>query len=323
MYNTSVEMGAVNQVLSFKCNDTNTIKSLYEKFENDSIMPEMAIVTVSDEKYTGLYWLRNQNEEVLHTPYGRLFSAEEMDSGATVTLLGTHFFANLSPENIDTIWKTGIDINGTHFNAVGNYFFDSSMIGAEGGFEFEKVPTTIIIPLKTYFAIGLIPLRFRCEFSQPLTSTQIEHLSVLFKSFSNVQSLSLPNTNNARAVNNYFGGITVYAVVLLVSLLSIVSVILYWLRKEFSRYRIYLICGAKGRQIAYFISMNVALIVTVTYLCAYFAVFGITNITPPGMVSPSPWQFYVLIYFGVMIFIQSAVIIRAIPIIFREDMLKK
>ncbi|MHB8963034.1 MAG: hypothetical protein ACYC5K_07745 [Saccharofermentanales bacterium] len=322
MYNTSVEMGAVSQVLYFKCSDTNTIKSLYEKLENDTIMPEMAIATVSDDKYTGFYWKNSLNEDVLHTPYGRLFSAEEMDSGATVVLLGMYFLTNLSPENIDAVWETGIDISGTHFNAVGNYFFDSSMVGDEDYFKFKKVPTTITIPLKTYFDIGLVPLRFRCEFSQPLTSLQIEHLSNLLKSFSNIRSLSLPKTNNARAVNNYMEGIASYAVVLLLSLLSIVSVILYWLRKEFARYQIYLICGAKGRQIAYFISMNVTLIVTITYGCAFFAVSGITKITPPGMVSPSPWQFYVLIYFSVMIFMLLAVIIRAIPIIFREDMLK-
>lgn len=324
MYTVDVESNQDTRVLYLTCNDTNTIKSLYKKLADNSVLPEMAIVTVSDENYTGLYWARELNDEIWYTPYGRFFSTEEMDSGAAVVLLGTNFLTNLSEENLDTIWETGIDINGTHFDAIGNYFFDfpkDSLL--ESDYELYAVPTTIMIPLKTYFDIGLIPLRFRCEFSESLTSAQITHLSGLLQPFNNIMSLSLPKPYEAHAVNSYISGVTTYIVVLILSLLSTVSVILYWFRKEFARYRIYLICGAKGRQIAYFISLNVALLVTITYVCAYFAVSGVTEITPHGIVSPLPWEFYILIYIGVMIFTLLAVNIRAIPIVFHERMLQK
>lgn len=318
MYEVNSEMNQETRVLYFACNDKNTILKVYEKLESESELPKMAAVTVSDDIYTGLYWDGKSNEEFLHTPYGRLFSAQEMDSGATAALLGVCFFEGLSMTEIEDTWITGIDINGIQFNAIGNYFFDSSFVGMS---DFERVPTAITIPLKTYFDIGLVPLRFRCEFSDPLTSIQVKHLNDMLKPFSNIRSLSMPKSSNDRAVNNYLETITVYIAILLVSLISIVSVILYWLREEFARYRIYLICGAKGRQIAYFISMNVVLIVSITYFCAYLAVSGIMKITPPGFVSPSPWQLYIVIYISVMIFMLLAVIMRSVPIVFRENML--
>ncbi len=324
MYTVNVESNQDTRVLYFTCNDTNAIQSLYAKLENDSVLPKMTIVTVSDENYTGLYWDGKLIKEVLYTPYGRFFSTEEMDSGDVVALLGTDYFTNLSQENLDTIWTTGIDINGTHFNVIGNYFFDFPKDSiTENFYEFAVVQTTITIPLRTYFDFGLAPERFRCVFSQPLTSTQITHLSDILQSVDNIQSLSLPKSFEANAVYSYIDGIIPYIAVLLLSLLSSISVILYWLRKEFARYRIYLICGAKGRQIAFLISVNIALLVTAAYVCACLAIFELTQITPHGLVSALPWQFYILIYIGVMIFTLLAVNIRAIPIVFREKMLQK
>jgi hypothetical protein len=324
MYTVDARSNQETRVLYFTCNDSNTIKSLYAKLANDSVLPKVGIVTVSDKNYTGLYWDRQLNEEVWYTPYGRFFSTEEMDSGADVVLLGTNFFKNLPQENLDTIWETGIDINGTHFNAIGNFFFVYANASLGDSF-YESLPmqTSIVIPLKTYFHIGLAPERFRCVFCQSLTSAQITHLSDLLQPFNNIQSLSLPKSYEVGAVNSYINGIILYIAVLILSLLSAVSIILYWLRKEFARYRIYLICGAKGRQIAFFISLNVALLVTITYVCAFLAVSGITKITPQGIVSPLPWQFYIPIYIGVMLFTLLAVNIRAIPLVFREKMLQK
>lgn len=324
MYTVNVESYLDTQVLYLTSNDTNTIQSLYAKLENDTVLPQMEIVTVSDENYEGLYWDREFNEKFLYTPYGRSFNAEEMNSGAAVALLGTDYLSNIPQENLDTIWDTGIDISGIHFDVVGNYFFDLPKESiTESFYNDTAVQTTITIPLKTYFDIGLVPTRFRCVFSQPLTEAQLTHLSDFLQSFNNIQSLSLPTLYEVNAVDSYINGITTYIVVLILSLLSTISVILYWLRKEFARYRIYLICGAKGRQIAFFISLNIALLVTATYICAYFAVFGLTQVIPSEMVSALPWQFYILIYIGVMIFTLLAVNIRAIPIVFREKMLQK
>lgn len=324
MYTVDVGMDQDTKVLYFTCNDSNTIKSVYKKLTSDSALPKMGIVTVSDKKYTGLYWDRKLNEEILYTPYGRSFSIGEMDKGADVALLGTDYLNSVPKGDLDTIWDTGIDIDDTHFEAVGNYFFDFPKDSfTEDFYKFIAVQTTITIPLKTYFDIGLVPVRFRCVFSKPLTSAQITHLNDVLQPLCNIESLSLPKTYEVDAVNSYMKGITTYIVVLILSLLSIVSIILYWLRKEFARYRIYLICGARGRQIAFFISLNVALLVTITYICAYFAASGIINIIPDGFISPLPWLFYILIYIGVMIFTLSAVNIRAIPIVFREKMLQK
>lgn len=324
MYTVNVESNQETRTLYFTCGDLNTIKNLYAKLADDTGLPKIETATVSDDNYTGLHRDRDLKKEVLYTPYGRFFTAEEMDYGADVALLGTDFIKNLPRSKRDGIWETGIDINGKHFKAIGNYFFDFPKDSiTEDFYEFTAVQTTITIPLKTYFDTGLVPLRFRCVFSRSLSGAQITHLSGLLQSFSLIKSLSLPKPYEVGAVNSYISGIIPYIVVLILSLISAVSVMLYWLRKEFERYRIYLICGAKGRQIAYFILFNVAMLVTIAYVCAYLAVYGITKIAPHGIVSPLPWQFYILIYIGAMIFLQLAVNIRAIPIVFREKMLQK
>jgi len=323
MYKVNVEIQQETQLLYFAANDATIIENLYEKLANDPVLPKMGIVTVSDEKNAGVYWDRAWNEEVWYTPYGRFFSTEEMESGAKVALLGMSYIAQLTQGNIDAIWETGIDLIGTQFDAIGNYDDWAANPIQEETYESEILPTSITIPLKTYFNIGLSATRFRGVFAQPLTSAQITHLDDLMQSFGNIRSFSLPKAYNANAVNSYINGIAPYALMIILSLLSIVSVILYWLRKEFARYQIYRICGAKGGQIAFFLSLNVALLVTITYAFACLAVLGLTMITPEGIVSPLPWQFHVVIYIGVLLFTLSAVNIRAIPIVFRENILPK
>lgn len=51
MYTANADSNQDTQVLYFTCNDTNTIKSFYEKLVSDPVLPEMETVTVSDENY--------------------------------------------------------------------------------------------------------------------------------------------------------------------------------------------------------------------------------------------------------------------------------
>jgi len=319
MYKESIVDEQVTKVLYFACDDIESIKNLYAKFANDPMLPQMEIVTVSNEKYAGIEWNRKQNENVLYTPYGRFFSTAEMESGANVTLLGTSFISQLPQKSIDTIWETGIDINGKHFSAIGNYFFNwvNGSIPEEV-YKSQPVSASIVIPLKAYFDVGISATRFRCVFSQSLTSTQITHLNDLIQPFQSIYSLSLPLVYNVDAVNSYINVIAPYTLIIIISLLSIVSVIIYWLRREFERYRIYLICGAKRRQITFLLSMNILLLVTITYFCAYLIITGLMKITPDGIVSSLPWQFYIIIYICMLFFTLLTVNIRAIPIVFRE-----
>jgi hypothetical protein len=323
MYTVNVDSNQDSRLLYFTCDNENIIKDFYNNLSNDLTLPKIETMSVSNEKYTGLFSSTTSGEEILYTPYGRFFSNEEMSSATNVALLGTDYIKSLSEHDIDTIWESKIDIKGVKFNAIGNYFFDYPKGSiTEDLYKFLLVPTTITIPLKTYFDIELIPNRFRCVFSQSLTNEQIKHLGTLLQSY-NLQELSLPSSYEINAVNSYISGISAYIIVLILSLINAVNVMLYWLRKEFIRYKIYLICGAKGGQIAFFISLNVVLLVTVTYMCAYFAVSEITKISPHKFTAILPWQYYTLIYFGVILLTLIIVHIKSIPIVFQKKMIQK
>jgi len=319
MYTKNIEGEQANRVLYFTCDDTTTIKSVYEKLANDPMLPKMEIVTVSNEQYAGIDWNRKLNEEVWYTPYGRFFSSTEMESGSDVALLGTSYISQLTQDNINTIWETGINIDGIQFSAIGNFFYDwASKKVPSSVYKSLPMPAAIVIPLKTYFNVGLSATRFRCVFARPLTNTQLTLLSDLIKQFNNIYSLSLPVIYNMNAVNSYISEIAPYALIIILSLLSIVSVVIYWLLREFERYIIYLLCGAKRRQIIFLLSLNITLLVSFSYVCACFVVFKLMKITPEGIITQLPWQFYSVIYIVSLLFTLLTVNIRATPIVFRE-----
>jgi hypothetical protein len=322
MYIESIEGEKVTQVLYFACDDEAIVKNLHKELVNDPMLPDMKIITVSNGNYAGIDWNIEWNEEAWYTPYGRFFSTMEMKSGMLVALLGTSFISQLTQESIDTIWEEGIDINGTLFCAIGNYFFDWANIAVpEEVYASQPMSASIVVPLKAFYDVGLSATRFRGVFSQPLTSTQIAYLYELIQPYSNINSLTMPEPYNINAVNNYINGIAPYTLIIILSLLSIVSVILYWLRREFERYKIYLICGAKRRQITFLLSLNIMFLVTAAYICAYFAIAKLSDITPDGIASSLPWQIYIAIYIGALFLTLLAVNIRAIPVVFREKIL--
>lgn len=322
MYTESVELNQKTRLLYVASENAETIKSLYTEISDSSALPKVKSATVSDGQYAGVYWDVRPNEETWYTPYGRFFSADEIKSGAKVALLATGFISRLAPESINTVWESGIEIAGTHFNAIGNYF-NNWETGAvpEDAYQTEPLPVSVAMPFKTYFDLGLAPTRFRCVFSQPLTNAQIALIRDLVRPMSSIDTLLLPQEHDTEAVNAYIGAIVPYTLVMVLSLLSIASIILYWLSREFERYKIYLICGAKGRQIAFMLSLNTALLVTAGYGSACFAMSQITVRLPEKLLSPLPWQFHIVLYFAALLFMLFTVNIKAIPIVFQKKML--
>jgi len=318
MYLVNAQDRQETQTLFFTCDNLNTIPTVYSELSTDLTLPKMINATVSDNRYTGLYWDKELNNSVWFTPYGRFFSTDEMDSGSDVVILGTSYFANLSPTAIDSIWSSGINVNNRNLIATGNYYF---YLGDSEADELSPIHTAITMPIKTYFNLGLSPTKFRCVFSHSLTNSQIAHLAALISSADGVQYVSLLKPYEIEAVNSFVNAMAQYTFILIVSLLVSASVLLYWLQKEFARYKIYLICGARGRQISYFLSINIVLLVTIAFACSYLIVAAITFVSPPGVISALPWQFYPVMYLAILVFMLVVVNTRSYPLVFREKML--
>ena len=318
------------QLLYFSSAGKDEVLNLYTQLEADPALPSLAVATVSDGRVCGVYWDGESDQNVWYASYGRFFSAKEMLEGAIVALVGMGYIRQLAPEKIDNIWETGMEILGAQMKAVGNYFGvvsnyfgnDESPVSEEL-YEAEFIPDSITLPIKTFFDIGLTATRLRVVFSQPLTGEQIAYLGGLVETYSQVQSYTLPQPSNTQAAKNYADEVIKYIIVFVISFLSIVSVLLYWLKIEFTRYKIYMICGAKREAIVYLLSMNVALLITLTYACSCVITYVLTKITPPGMVQLLPLESYGVIYVGALIFALLAVNLRSLPIVLKSRILLK
>ena len=107
-----------------------------------------------------------------------------------------------------------------------------------------------------------------------------------------------------------------YLLILVLSLLSIASVIMYWIKSEYRRYKIYIMCGARRSQVVFLLCMNIFYLVTFTFAVAHLLTFLLTILTPPGIVKTLPLQLYGVIYVGILAMMLLMVNVRSVSIIF-------
>ena len=315
-----VERDRETQTLFFMCSEEATAQDVYHALCGGDF-PEIASVTASGEWYAGVDW--GEGAE-WYTPYGRFFTREEVERGAAVALLGTGYIGSLPPEQIDTIWETGIEINGRHFDAIGSHYFNLSLEGAvPAELRATEVPAPILIPLRAFWESGLAADKLRCVFAVPLTEEQIAKIDALLRTYADIHSVSLPTTGNYYAVAVYLNQVLPYTLIILLSLISTAAVLLHWLRREFVRYRIYLICGARRSQIVCLLSVAIALLVTAAYLFAGALLALVTRVAPAGALLRLPWRFHAAIYAGMLLLALLAVNCKALPLLFRGRLLEQ
>ena len=105
------------------------------------------------------------------------------------------------------------------------------------------------------------------------------------------------------------------------ALISLVNIILYWLKNEFERYRIYRICGARRGQILRLLLFQILFLITLAYLCAYEIAGMLASLMPAGIVLPLPGILYAGIYLALLLFIGAVAVIKAYPRILRGRIL--
>ncbi len=323
-YKEHISMQKETQILYFACDDSTTVAQVAAKLSNHPMLPKAAVISVYGGQYCGLYWDRNLRERVWYTPYGRFFTMDEMEEGAKSAILGTAYIGQLPPKKRDALWESGIEINGAAYEVIGNYFFEWENADVpEETLMAEPLCAPVVIPLQAFWDSGLSASRFRCEFASPFTHEQRSYITDLLQSYAGIYSITLPHTNNDSAFAVYIGSSASSALIVILALISIVNIILYWLRHEFERYRIYRICGAGRGQILFLLLLQILFLITLTYLCAYVITRMLTSIMPAGIVFPLPGTFYVGIYFALLLFISTIAIIKAYPHILRGNVLDK
>ena len=185
------------------------------------------------------------------------------------------------------------------------------------------MPAPILIPLRAFWESGLAADKLRCVFAAPLTEEQIAKIDALLRTYGDIHSVSLPTTGNYYAVAVYLNQVLPYTLIILLSLISTAAVLLHWLRREFVRYRIYLICGARRSQIVCLLSVAIALLVTAAYLFAGALLALVTRVAPAGALLRLPWRFHAAIYAGMLLLALLAVNCKALPLLFRGRLLEQ
>ena len=168
------------------------------------------------------------------------------------------------------------------------------------------------------------PDKLRCVFAAPLTEEQIAKIDALLRTYADIHSVSLPTTGNYYAVAVYLNQVLPYTLIILLSLISTAAVLLHWLRREFVRYRIYLICGARRPQIVcLLVGRHRAARHGRVPVCRRAARAGHKGRAGGRAAAPAPWRFHAAIYAGMLLLALLAVNCKALPLLFRGRLLEQ
>lgn len=305
----SLEVSKYGKEFFVYANDTNTIKNIYSNLKSDEHLPDIDFVSLYNEECTGLYYDIN-NSDYFYIPYGRLFSDEEIKKGADVALVGFGYFDNLTKDKIDAVWDSGITYKGRNYKAVGNYqnsYFDNKELNALAR---DILPNNITVPLNTFLKNGYNAKYLRIEFKNNLNEKQIKYLKNKIKKYQDVKYTQIPTLYDKHVNQAYYRRFIPNIAIYFVVLISIISMISYWINKEIVRYRIYMICGANRKQIAFLIFITAFMLITPAFILSYFIRLLIMNI-PSGYFDYVLPQASFLIYYVIMLlFIELLVYIK-------------
>ena len=309
---------------SFACEDSDALMQAYERLIVSPDLPPIRNLTLSNGTYAGVHWDFDLNDGVYYTPYGRFFTEQEMKEGSDVALLGTGAIARLSAQQIDRVWETPFDIGGETMMSIGSYhmlMFHGNISVDE--MRFSAFTAAVSIPLKTFLRLGLNATFLRCEFSEPLTETQVDALRQLVSGTAGAYAPSYPLSGREFWTKSYLSNSSGNTVIMVLAILTMIQVLLHWLRSEFERYRIYLICGAKRSHIAGLLSLQIVFLVTLSYFAAWAAAIPFNAAVSSETMRSLPVPFIAVFYVLLLLLVLAAVHVKAARLIWRGKLLEK
>lgn len=316
-YIESTKESHINQLFCFSSDDASVVQDVYTKFNNDSLLPSIQILTLSDGNRSGIYWNRELNEDIWYTPYGRFFTMQEMDAGENKVLLGTSYLHNLPPEQRETVWDKAITLDGKRFEPVGSYYYSWAEEVPVEVLQSDAMLSPFTVPLKTFLENKWQAKHFRCIFADAPTQEQIQYLEAYMASFDGVYNLTFPVFQRNKAIMDYVNTVSSSTFVILLSFISLGTVVLSWLKKDEARFLSYRICGANKRQVMGILLFNVFLLLSIAFLLAYAVTSVLTMLMPKEMIMPLPWFLAASSYLMLVAFSLFIVSLRAYRFIFK------
>lgn len=286
-----------NEYLFVEATTSNDIVAIYQDLVNDESIFEIDSISLIDAQYTGIYF--DSSKYQMFMPYGRLFSQEECMNERKVALLSLEYVRNLPEEKASDIWANGVDVDGSHYDVIGGYTDIAKYFPLHDLARDFPLPTLMAFPAKTYLAMGNKPKMLNCHFSTILSKEQQAFLMQLVTSRGSVVDFYIPGTNGAFQTTLY-ETLSSYCAILLMSLIAVISIIVYWFQNELTRYRIYMIYGARKYQIFFFCSVDMLLFSLVAYIGALGGLAGINAWFEGVILARLPATWYVLIGIGII-----------------------
>ncbi len=323
----SVTEDATTRQLSLSCEDGTVLWETYEKLRSSDEFPDISVLTLANVDYAGVYWNFESNEETYYTPYGRFFTEQEMNDGENVILLGTSMINRMLKEQVNKndIWENPININGKNLTPIGSYHslgFPGSTKVNESGLAKSAFVAYTTMPLNTFRRLGLQPIALYCKFALPLTEAQLTLLHEYVNSLNGVE-IVYSSISGQEAVIKAYMNQWLNAAIILLGLLITIQVLIHWLRSEFERFRIWLICGAKKKHILFRIFLEVFLVITIAFLFACGINAVALTLMPDTVITALPPLLTAVVYTLFLVFVLIAVLIRSFPIIYRDRLLER
>lgn len=274
-----------SKTLILKMNDENDSKvaeNLFTFLTNKS--PEFPVVNQikaynSYNEIVGQYLYEMEHSYI---PYGRYFTEEEQFDGSNVVILSESFVNQLDSNSISSLIGNEISIGnnpGKLYLAIGRYnttFFGDEMDSKE-----------VIIPFFTYIKNGYALSEVEIIFSDKLTETELFYLEDFFSEYKGIEISKYPAKLEYSAIISFLYTILHHSVVLVICLITLLTLIGYWIRINYKKFYIYYICGSTKGFIMKAILLNVSYIWTVSTILAltvykrlelYFFTYGYLSV---------------------------------------------
>lgn len=316
-YLEEIKINAETQLLFVSAEDDKAIGEIYKAISSNRQLPEVGIATISNDQCSGVYWNREFDENIWYIPGGRFFSDEEIRSEADVALVSMGYLSGMKTDQINKIWDEGILIDGHHFDVIGNYNLWIYDIEADNSnYAALFLPTLTAVPIQTFLDLDMKAFFLRLIFSRSLTRNEINMVQDLMDNTSGIHSYILPKHENHIAYSRFFSASGSYTLILAMSLISIISIIMYWTNGEIRRYRIYILCGAKRSHIIFLMSMTTFLLATSSYAVSVALTLLLSSWIAEGILAVLPFSRYMVIYIGIAVFLVFMVNVKAIPVLY-------
>ena len=186
-------------------------------------------------------------------------------------LISETYMLNLPIEFLHKIYGKEVRIDGNAFTIIGSYL---------GRYNYDFAESSVMIPLLTYIELGY-PLQYLDIVFQTSLSTDEETFLYQLLSANNcVEQIEMPDKLESKNLENMFSNLGKHILLFCIFLVGLLNLLNFWLKSNWRRFQIYIICGSTNRFVLFIIFVNTLLLSLIGSLTGWL----IFIIIQPGLV---------------------------------------